>query len=334
MSSHPETAAPRSRPAAALVIGVLAGAIVAVVALAFLWPVATSETGGLPVGVVGGSLPTGADLPVDATSYDTRDDAVAAIREREVYGAYVLGGATPEVLVASANGSATVSVVEGVGRQLAAATGGQPTVTDVVPLSDDDPTGAGLSAMGFPLVLGGIVGGVVVSLLVAGVTRRLLALVVYAVAGGLLVAVVTGPLLGILGGHFWLEALAIGAGMLGTASTVVGLNALLGAPGIGVGAVLTMLVGNPISGASMPYQFITGPWGSIGQYFVPGAAASLVREVNYFPDASSLHEWVVLLAWIGAGVLLSVLGHFRSSTPVHLPEGELEHPHGAHAAVR
>ncbi|MET4049141.1 MULTISPECIES: hypothetical protein [unclassified Rhodococcus (in: high G+C Gram-positive bacteria)] len=100
------------------------------------------------------------------------------------------------------------------------------------------------------------------------------------------------------------------------------------APGIGVGAVITMLIGNPISGAVLPYQFIAGPWGGIGQYFVPGAAASLVREVNYFPDASSLHEWVVLLAWILAGVALSVIGHYRSTTPIHLPENELEQPVG------
>jgi hypothetical protein len=181
-------------------------------------------------------------------------------------------------------------------------------------------------------VLGGILGGVLVSLLVAGVARRLLALAVYSAVGGFLVALVTGPLLGILGGHFWLEALVLGVGMLGTASTVVGLNALLGTRGIAVGTVITMLVGNPISGATLPYQFIAGPWGGIGQYFVPGAAASLVREVDYFPDASALHEWLVLLAWVVGGVLLSALGHYRSTTPVHLPEAELERPVGAHVA--
>ncbi|WP_181407506.1 hypothetical protein [Nocardioides sambongensis] len=304
----------------------------ALVALAFLWPVATSEASDLPVGVVGGELPDAAELPIDATTYDSRADAVDAIEEREVYGALVLGADGPEALVAGADGAATVSIVEGIGAQIASAQCAELTTTDVVPLSADDPTGAGLGAMGFPLVLGGIVGGVVISLLVAGVARRMLALAVYGVVGGLLVAVVTGPVLGILGGSFWHEALVIGAGMLGTASTVVGLNALLGAPGIGIGAVITMLVANPLSGATQPYQLITGPWGEIGQYFVPGAAASLVREVNYFPDASTLHEWVVLLAWILGGVLLSLVGHFRSSTPVHLPASELEQPPGAHQA--
>lgn len=332
MSSPQTGVAPRSRPVFAVAFGVLAGVIVALVALAFLWPVATSEPHNLPVGVVGGELPQSADLPVDTTSYGSRADAVRAIEQREVYGALVLGAEGPEALVAGADGPVTVSIVEGVGRQVAAEAGAELTSTDVVPLSDDDRTGAGLSAMGFPLVLGGILGGVVISLLVAGVTRRLFALATYAVVGGVLVALVTGPMLGILGGHFWLEALVIGVGMLATASTVVGLNALLGAPGIGVGAVITMLIANPISGATLPYQFIAGPWGAVGQYFVPGAASSLVREVNYFPDASTLHEWTVLLAWVVVGVLLSVVGHFRSTTPVHLPASELEQPAGAHLA--
>ncbi|MDJ0396244.1 hypothetical protein QMK17_23330 [Rhodococcus sp. G-MC3] len=323
---------PRSRPIAVVAFGILAGAIVALAALAFLWPVATSEAHDLPVGVVGGQLPQAADLPVESTSYDSRADAVQAIQEREVYGAFVLGAGGPEVLVAGADGPAAVSVLQGIGSRIALAQGAQLTTTDVVPLSADDPTGGGISAMGFPLVLGGIIGGVIISLLVAGVGRRLLALAVYAAVGGVVVALVTGPLLGILGGHFWLEALAIGVGMLGTASTVVGLNALLGASGIGIGAVITMFVANPISGATLPYQFIAGPWGAIGQYFVPGAAASLVREINYFPDASSLHEWIVLLAWILAGVALSLTGHYRSTTPVHLPDSELEQPVGAHEA--
>jgi len=304
--------------------GALAGVMVALVALAFLWPVATAEPRDLPIGVVGGELPGAGSLPVEATPYADRDDAVAAIEEREIYGALVLGGQAPEAVVASAGGTAAVAVLQGVGTQLAATQGVSLTTTDVVPLSPDDPNGAGLNAMGFPLVLGGIVGGVVISLLVAGVARRLLALATYAVAGGLLVALVTGPVLGILSGNLALEALVIAVAMLGTSSTVVGLNALVGAPGIGIGAVITMLIGNPISGASVPYQFIAGPWGAIGQYFVPGAGSSLIREVEYFPEASTLHEWLVLLAWGVVGVAFSMIGHFRSSTPVDLPEGELE----------
>ena len=327
------TAIRRTRPAVAAAMGLGVGLVVAIVVLAFLWPVATSEPHDLPVGVVGGKLPRGTDVSVDATSYETRADAVRAIEEREVYGAYVMSPDALEVLIAGAGQAAASAIVEGLGTQLSVTQGVTPTVTDVVPLSSGDPAGSGLSAMGFPLVLGGIVGGVLVSLLVAGVTRRLLALGAYAFAAGLLAAVVTGPILGITDGSFWTDALVLGVAMLGTASTVAGLNALLGTAGTGVGAAITMLIANPISGGAMPYQFITGPWGEIGQYFVPGAAQTLFRKVNYFPDASTLHEWLVLFTWIVGGVALSLVGHFRSSTPVHLPDNELEEaPEGAHLA--
>ena len=314
----------RTRPTAAVGFGVVAGLVVALVVLAFLWPIATSEPRDLPVGVVGAALPQGVELPVDATSYNTRADAIQAIKERKVYGAYVLDQAAPEVLIAGAGLASGTAVIEKVGAQLTAAQGKPPTVTDVVPLASGDPTGTGLGAMGFPLVLGGIVGGVLVSSLVTGMRRRLLALGVYGVAAGLLAAVVTGPVLGIVAGSFWADALVLGVAMLGTASTVVGLNALLGAAGTGVGAAITMLLANPISGGATPHQFITGPWGEIGQYFVPGASQSLFREVNYFPDASTLHEWLVLIAWIVGGVALSVSAHFRSSAPVDVPVDERE----------
>lgn len=321
-----------TRPAVAATFGLVAGLVVALVVLAFLWPVATSEPRDLPVGVVGGELPLANDLPVDATSYDTRADAVRAIEQREVYGAYVLDPAAPEVLTAGAGQAAATAVVKGLGAQVAAAQGVTPTVTDVVPLSSGDPTGAGLSAMGFPLVLGGIVGGVLVSALVTGATRRLLALGVYAVGAGLLAAVVTGPVLGITAGSFWTDALVLGVAMLGTASVVAGLNALLGTAGTGIGAAVTMLIANPISGGATPYQFIAGPWGEVGQYFVPGASQSLFREVNYFPTASSLHEWLVLVAWILGGVTLLLTAHVRTATPEVLTTTSSPRPAGAHLA--
>ncbi|MCF8588638.1 hypothetical protein [Gordonia liuliyuniae] len=264
------------------------------------------------------------DLPVDATSFDTRADAIRAIEERDVDGAVILRAEGPEVLTASANGAAPSSILTALGTQLATAQHTTPTTTEIVPWSQDDPSGAGMNAMGFPLVLGGIVGGVLVSLLVVGVRRRLLALAAYTLVGGIAGTAVIGPLLGIAPGGFWITALALGLGMLGTASTVVGLHALLGTAGLGVGAVITMFFANPISGATMPYQFIVGPWGEVGQYFVPGAANSLFREVSYFPDASMLHEWIVLSAWILGGITLSLTGHFRSSSPVNLPESELD----------
>ena len=197
-------------------------------------------------------------------------------------------------------------------------------MTDAVPLASTDKNGSGLLAASFPLVLGGLLGGILVSFLVVGVVRRLLALVVYAAAAGTVVALILQTLFGILQGDFLVNTLALALSMLATASVVVGFNALLGPRGIAVGSVITMLIGNPIAGASIPMQFLVGPWGTIGQYFVPGAASTLIRDLSYFPDADPTRQWLVLAAWAVLGLLLSVTGHFRSQAPVALPAGELE----------
>jgi hypothetical protein len=198
------------------------------------------------------------------------------------------------------------------------------TVTDVVPLSSDDPTGGGLNSAGFPLVLGGMLGGVLISLLVVGVLRRLLALVVYGVAAGVLATLVLQTLLHALQRDWLVNAAAFGLSMVATAALVVGFNSLIGTPGIAVGSVLSILIGNPISGAAIPYQFIAGPWGDVGQFFVAGAASNLVRSLSYFPDADTTKQWLVLAAWAVGGLVLAIVGHFRSAAPIPLPAGELE----------
>lgn len=74
---------------------------------------------------------------------------------------------------------------------------------------------------------------------------------------------------------------------------------------------LRMLVANPISAAAVPVEFLLSPWGAVGQWFPPGAAATLLRELSYFPGADTTFPWLVLCGWAALGVLLSLVGHFR-----------------------
>ena len=62
-------------------------------------------------------------------------------------------------------------------------------------------------------------------------------------------------------------------------------------------------------------QFMVGPWGAIGQWLVPGASASLLRDLSYFPNAASLgFDWLVLAVWAIGGVALTVIGgNFRKT---------------------
>jgi hypothetical protein len=335
---------PHTKWGFAVLFGVIGSLIVGIVVLAFVWPTATASAKDLPIAITGPSAQIAAvEKAVDANAsgvvdfhvVSDRDAALRRIEHRTVFGAIVLGS-QPEVLTASAGSTVVSQLLTGVAGQLqsslvqqVAAAGGnvatvKVTVTDVVPLASTDKNGSGLIAASFPLVLGGLLGGILVSLLVVGVLRRVLALLVYAIAAGCVIALILQTLFGILQGDFLINVLALGLAMLATASVVVGFNALLGPPGIAVGSVLTMLVGNPISGASLPLQFLVAPWGQVGQFFVPGAASALIREVSYFPDVDTGWRWLVLGAWAVGGLVLSVAGHFRSRAPIRLPAGELE----------
>ncbi|WP_426977739.1 hypothetical protein ACQCSU_00945 [Pseudarthrobacter sp. O4] len=333
-------AAPHTKWSRVVLIAIAAASIVGVVLLAFTWAGITSSAKNIPLAV------TGPDAQVQAlekaledkaagtftiTTVATRDAATALIRSRDAYGAVVLGQA-PEVLTASANGTVVSQVLTGVAQQLqlqinqaapAAAVAPKVAVTDVVPLAASDAKGTGLALAGFPMAFGGMIGGILVSLVVVGNRRRLGALALYSIlAGGIIVLVMQG-LYGVLQGNVALNGLGAALALLGTSSLIVGLNALIGTAGIPVGAVTTMLIANPISAATTPMQFLPDPWGTIGQWFVPGASTTLLRDLSYFPDANALFPWLVLAGWTSAGVVFAMIGHFRNQEVVHV-EGSLD----------
>ncbi|MFV2009533.1 MULTISPECIES: hypothetical protein [unclassified Micromonospora] len=101
--------------------------------------------------------------------------------------------------------------------------------------------------------------------------------------------------------------------MAAIAATVIGLRNLFGLHGVGVGTVLIMLVGSPISAATLPVEFLPRPWGAIGQFFPPGASVSLIRCISYFPEAPTLPQWFVLCGWTLVGCLLALLTRNRPS---------------------
>ena len=79
-------------------------------------------------------------------------------------------------------------------------------------------------------------------------------------------------------------AATIAAGTLG----LLGLQWVAGRPGVALGAVTLLLVGNPLSGASTAPEFLATPWREIGQAMPPGAGSQLLRSVSFFDGAGSL----------------------------------------------
>ena len=181
--------------------------------------------------------------------------------------------------------------------------------TAVVPLSESDSSGSGIAIAAFPLVIGGILGGSFSALRVNGTWRRFATATLYAVIGGALTALILNVWFGMIPGDFATLWAAFGATYLATASFIVGVSALASPLiGLAVGAVITMFIGNPISGASMPSVFLPGAWGQIGQMMVPGASSALLRSIAYFPEAATSGQWLVLGSWIAFGLLAGVIG--------------------------
>jgi hypothetical protein len=349
MSIHTSTAGPTPW-ARVVAIPVVLATAVSVIVLAFLWPALTSEVHDLPLAAAGPSaqldqLLAGIDQNApgvfDVTAVDDRDAAVAAIEQREVYGAIVLGQ-QPEVLTSSAASPVAAQALSGVATQLqgqlqqaaaaqAAAAGVAPptvtvTVTDVVPLAETDERGVGLASSVLPLVIGGILGGVLISLALAGRARRLVALALYAVVSGLAVAGIVQGWLGVLQGSFLVNAAAIALAMFAIGATVLGLASVIGRPGLALGAVTFVLFAVPLASAAAPVEFLPTPWGAVGQWFPPGAAATLLRDLSYFPAADAVFPWLVLTGWAVAGVLLALAGRALDRPTTSMSEVDDEVP--------
>lgn len=181
--------------------------------------------------------------------------------------------------------------------------------TAVVPLSENDSSGSGIAIAAFPLVMGGTIGGVLSLTLIKGTWRRFATASLYAVIAGAVTALILNVWFGFIPGDFATLWAAFGATYLATASFMIGMGALLvPAAGLGLGAVVTMFIGNPISGATMPSAFLPGAWGAIGQMMVPGASSALLRSIAYFPEAATSDQWLVLGSWMAVGLLAGVIG--------------------------
>jgi hypothetical protein len=270
-------------------IGVALAGIVTILVIAFLWPSFTASPRDIPIVVAGPSAQTTAvksaltKASPGTFAFTTVADwssAVSRIEQRKDYGAIVLGG-SPEVLTASAANPTIAQQLDALAPTLHA------TTTDIVPLASTDPRGSTIGASSFPMVLGGILGGALIAVAVVGVWRRVIALGIYSVVGSAAIAGVLQGWFGGLQGDYVVNAGAIALVLLGIGGTMLGLVALIGRPGIAIGPVIFLLGANPISAAALPVEFLSSPWGAVGQWFPPGAGATLLRELSYFPKADT-----------------------------------------------
>ncbi|MYS57053.1 ABC transporter permease, partial [Streptomyces sp. SID6013] len=118
-------------------------------------------------------------------------------------------------------------------------------------------------------------------------------------------------------GNWWAEAGALGLMALAAGAAVAGFAALLGRAGIGIGALLVVLLGNPWSGVTSAPELLPEPVGAIGQLLPPGAGGTLLRSVAFFDGSGAGTAVVTLSTWTVLGLLVVALTGLRGrKTPV------------------
>jgi hypothetical protein len=298
---------------------------VALILTLFAWPQAKLEPRGVPIGVVGGEEEAtaleeqlAAEGDFDVEAYPDETSAREAIEDRDIYGAFVPSVEGSTVLVASAGSPLVAQALTGVaeaGAASGAAASESPAqVVDVVPADPDDPRGSAFNASVLPLLIGGIITGVLVAFTITPPGRRQIgALVLASALAGLAAVVIAQAWLGILGGGWLANAAVLGLMVLAIASVVTGLVAVMGPPGIGVAAVLMVLLGNPWSGLGTAPELLPRPIGDMGQLFPPAAGGQALRDTAFFDGAALGGHLAVLFVWIAIGLALVLIGGRRAS---------------------
>ena len=308
-------------------ISVMVTVIVSVILTIFAWPVATATPKNVPLGItaVQPGLVQGVkaqfekEQPGAFNFVEYKDVAAAkvAIAKREVYGALVLTQ-TPQMLVASGASPAMAQLLTSVsvqlGAQLTAANGIQVinfAVEDVAPLGTKDPRGLGLNAGSLPLIIAGIVVGLLGSMRLRKTGQRFAVAGIAGTLAAFSIVAILNLWLGSLLGNYLLEVLVVAVGIAAVSLTVMGAAALAGRAGLLSAIGLFFIIGNPISGVGLPQELYPTGLGVFGQYLPLGAEVNLLRRISYFPEASTLTQWAVLGTWFAIGVLLVMLASMR-----------------------
>lgn len=295
-------------------IGLILGLpiIIGLMLWAFLAPTFGSGPDGVPVAVTGPepvvqkliSQAEQQDEHPDFITVNSQEEVEQMVRDRDAVGAISVGPKGATVYTASGNGAPYVQMLNGVSQKMQA-TGMKVNTEDLAPTTKDDPQAQGLALLGLPLAFGGVISGMLATVLLRG-HKWLKAAVIAGVAvlgAGVAVWMLHG-IYGTLAGSVGMEWLAIALGIAATSSVTAGLGALLGVPGAGLGAVLTIFVANPLSGLATGPWLLPAGWSTLGQLMPIGATGHLVRSLSFFDCAGATRPWIVLCCWVAAGLIL------------------------------
>ncbi|MGY1739159.1 MULTISPECIES: hypothetical protein [unclassified Blastococcus] len=286
-------------------VAVAVGALLIAVYLA-AFP--TAEPHDLPVGVVGPDAGIGdvrsaleRDQPGVLRLVELGSAATAerAVTSGEVYGALVLDGPAPQLLVAGAHGQSVTQDLTDTLGPLVQQSGGQLAVTDVAPLAAGDTRGRAIDHTAFGVVLGGFLFGIT-SYQVAPKLRlrlRLLSAGLFAAAAGLVGAWLSVGAFDALPAGFWTVAGLVALLALACGAAAALALRLLGAAGTFVATAVLLTIGAATSTGSHPAEYLPGWLEPLAHVLPPGVAVQALRGAAYLSGDAVGRGVVVLALW-------------------------------------
>jgi hypothetical protein len=319
----PQASPAHELPAAIRAIGVVVvlTVVLTIVSIAFALPAARTAPHDVPIGAAGPQAASGQFAAVlqkqapgaFAITYYPGEAALRdAIRNRVVYGGIALGPDGRSLLVATGGSPMIAQLLTRIGNGIAQQVGVPLRHEDLAPPTEDDPRGVGLAASALPITLAGLLPAIALMLVLKReVWTRFAAAVTFAGVAGVTIAALLRYVFGAIETNFWGVTAGLTLGVLATGLAVLGLGSLFGRVGLALGAVLAVLLGNPLSGLNSAPEMLPAGWGQLGQWLPQGANATLLRSTAFFEGAGGTLPIVVLTCWSLLGVALVVVAVLR-----------------------
>jgi hypothetical protein len=250
------------------------------------------------------------------------------VRSQSAAGGLVTGATGPVTIVTA--GAAGVSQQQAITKALTAAATAlhrQARSLDVAPLPASDRAGLSVFVFELGLLLPSVIGGIGLFLLGRRfrVWWRIAAAVVFALLAACGSVLALDAIFGALTGA---SAALIGIGFLGSltfVTFVAACQAVTGLPGTGLAALAFVVVGNAVSGGTVPFAFLPDGFRQVAPWLPNGAIVSAARDVVYLPDSDLGHPLLVLGIWLaGSLAVLACVDLLHLAERRRTPEREAE----------
>jgi len=278
----------------------------------------------IPVGLVGpapavqqieAAFGTNAPGAFQFTAYGSESDARAALDSRAVDGVLVLGGPAPRLILAGAAGDAATGVMTAAFTNAFQAQGSSVEVEVVHPFAAGDAHGLIL----FFVVVAVIISTLVSQALLFGIARsagfgaHLSVVLAFAVLAGVTAMGTAEWIAGDYGSGFWTAVGLVTLAAAAVGAVVAGSVRLLGAPGIGLGALVVVLLDLVSSGGPVGSQLLPDFYRALAPWMPAGPLYGALRGALYFDGAGVGGPLLVLFGWLAAGLVLMLLGELLAN---------------------